>query len=169
MSFPQNITDSITSSSSSSSTSTTTTISDSIPTNGPIPINESCPSEEVKEWAMVAFAIATTCCVFGSVINIVTIITIYKIREVFQQTIVPVILFCCVSDLMISLIWLPFRAAKFFALSRCEKGEQCELQWPLGEQFSTMPTDKKMSNNNHYGVFLQICFILQKRLYKKGN
>ena len=123
MSFPQNITDSNT----TIITSTSTTISDSIP------INESCPSEEVIEWAMVAFVLATICCVIGSVINIVTIITIYKLREFIQQTIVPVILFCCVSDLMISLIWLPFRAAKFSALSRCEKDEQCELQWPLGE------------------------------------
>ena len=138
MSFSQDIKDSIISNYS-------TPISDPIGTYGSIPFSESCPSEEVKKWARVAYGLAIICCVIGAVINILTILTVYKLREFIQQTIVPLILYNCIPDLMLSIIWLPFRAAKFLALSRCKKGVQCELKWPLGEQFSTMHVKYFMS------------------------
>ena len=91
------------------------------------------PNKDMIEWAGVASGFAVVCIMLGVTTNIMTIYTIWARKSIRTQSIVPLILFLSLSDLVLCLFRLPIQAVRFSRLSSCEHKQPCEMPWPLGK------------------------------------
>ena len=96
------------------------------------------PNENFIKWSgqSCAFVYAIICSLFGLLSNSATIYVISVRHSIRSHAIVVLILYLSISDLGISILGSPIQAARFYKLSKCIKGQTCDMPWPLGKFIS---------------------------------